>query len=86
VQSLDLRCHIDWLLARLNPVANAVLELQNIPEITTMLVQCIWWSKYGQGGPTLWPEQMRGLANLGIECGFDISFFGPDDEDTISQS
>jgi hypothetical protein len=43
---------------------------------TGMTVQRIWWSATGQGGPTLWPEQMRLLAELNLECSFDVSFFG----------
>ena len=30
-------------------------------------------------GPTLWPEQMQPMADLNLECSFDISFFGDDD-------
>ena len=46
-----------------------------------MTVQCIWWSATGQGGPTLWPEQMRLLAALNPECSFDVSLFGDEGEE-----
>lgn len=78
ISSMDLRRHLDWLLKKLLPQREAMFALQNI-EGLKMGVNCIWWSAYGQGGPTLWPEQMRGLAELGLECSFDISFFGEDD-------
>ena len=76
--SMDLRRHLDWLLERLVPKRNAVLALQQI-EGLKMGVNCIWWSAQGQGGPTLWPEQMRSLADLDLECSFDVSCYGDDD-------
>lgn len=78
VDSLDVRRHLDWLLERLSPARQALLELQLVPG-TRMGVNCIWWSAHGTGGPTLWPEQMAGLAELGLEVSFDVSFFGPED-------
>lgn len=80
VQSMDLRRHLDWLLDQLEPAAEAIRGLQDESGMR-MGVNCIWWSKAGQGGPTLWPEQMGRLAALNLECTFDISFFG-DDEDS----
>ena len=74
VQSKDLRRHLDWLLALVLPRAEAVRSLQTIDGVT-MNVNCIWWSARGGGGPTLWPEQMRGLADLNLECSFDVSFY-----------
>lgn len=74
VDSKDVRRHIDWLIAQLTPVKSKLLELQNLEGIV-MSVNCIWWSATGGGGPTLWPEQMQGLADLNLECGFDVSFF-----------
>jgi len=79
VASKDLRRHLDWLLQLLTPRADAICALQDTEGIT-MMVDCIWWSAHGDGGPTLWPEQMRALADLNLECSFDISFFGEDDE------
>ena len=80
VQSKDLRRHLDWLLDRLLPAKEEILELQEEDAIK-MGVNCIWWSESGQGGPTLWPEQMQCLAGLNLECGFDVAFFGEDEED-----
>jgi hypothetical protein len=78
VESRDLRRHLDWLLARLWPAATALKNLQ-AQEGVRMSVTCIWWSR-GDGGPALWPEQMGRLADLELECGFEISFYGDDDE------
>jgi hypothetical protein len=77
VDSKDIRRHLDWLLARLLPVKDQLLSLQATEGII-MSVNCIWWSAFAEGGPTLWPEQMRLLADLNLECGFDIAFFGED--------
>jgi hypothetical protein len=75
--SLDLRRHLDWLLDTIAPATHQLREFQKVPGIK-MDVNCIWWSAHAQGGPTLWPSQMRRLADLNLECGFDISFFGDD--------
>lgn len=78
VRSLDVRRHLDWLLEKLMPAEAALKELQMLPNVS-MGVSCIWWSAGGQGGPTLWPEQMARMAQLNLECSFDISFFGEDE-------
>ena len=41
-----------------------------------MGIDCRWESRGGQGGPTLWPEQMRAMADLDLECSFYIEFYG----------
>jgi hypothetical protein len=76
--SLDLRRHLDWLLDKLEPGASQLRELQYVPGVT-MYVTCTWWSAHAQGGPTLWPEHLRRLADLNLECQFDISFYGEED-------
>lgn len=76
VQSKDIRNHLDWLLNKILPSANGLAQLQSIDGVK-MGVDCVWWSK-GNGGPTLWPEQMKIMADLNLECAFNISFF--DDE------
>lgn len=80
ISSLDLRRHLDWLLDKVEPGRDGLLALQRAPGMR-MGVNCIWWSAHAQGGPTLWPVQMRRLADLNLECGFDISFYGEDDDD-----
>lgn len=79
VASKDLRRHLDWLIERLMPAKDALRALQAAGG-NRMSIACIWWSAHGQGGPTLWPEQMAAMAELGLECTFDISFYGEDDE------
>lgn len=78
VQSKDVRRHLDWILNQLVPKKEQLLQLQETIGIT-MDVNCIWWSAFGDGGPTLWPEQMGLLAELNLECGFEIAFYGEDE-------
>lgn len=40
-----------------------------------MDIACYWVSRSGHGGPTIPPPQMRRLADLNIELGFD--FYSP---------
>lgn len=79
VQSLDIRRHLDWLLARVTPASEGLSEVQNITGVR-MSVNCAWYSRAGHGGPTLWPEQMRLLADLNLECSFDVYFLTDDGE------
>lgn len=79
VTSNDLRDHLDWLLTELMGARAAVLALQE-DEKTQMEITCYWRSASGLGGPTLWPEQMRSMADLNLECGFDY-YFVVEDED-----
>lgn len=78
VTSLDLRRHLDWLLDRVMPAKEPLLELQWRSGLD-MDVSCVWWSAQGHGGPVLWPEQMARLAELNLECGFELAFYGDDD-------
>jgi len=78
VSSLDLRRHLDWLLERLIPAKQELLELQKLSGVS-MDISCIWWSAYGHGGPILWPEQMSRMSELNLECGFDLYFYGDED-------
>ncbi|WP_324723287.1 DUF4279 domain-containing protein [Lelliottia sp. JS-SCA-14] len=77
VNSKDLREHIDWILMLLSPVKVGLSEVQHINGVKITL-RCTWRSKFDHGGPVLWPHQMAGMAELGLECSFDIYF---DDED-----
>jgi len=79
VESKELRRHLDWLLALLRPARAALLELQSMRGVT-MGIDCVWTSRSGHGGPTLWPEQMHEMAALGLECSFDVYFFGDDQQ------
>ncbi len=73
IRSKDLRHHLDWLLEKVIPAKDVLKKLQKEPGIK-MTISCSWWSAYGDGGPTLWPKQMGAIADLGLECGFDIYF------------
>lgn len=78
VKSRDLRHHLDWLLGLVEEASAGLLALQKKRGVT-MSIDCIWWSASGDGGPTLWPEQMRRMADLNLECSFDVAFFGDED-------
>lgn len=84
VQSKDLRRHLDWLLDRLDGSAEGMRKLQQRQGVR-MCVYCIWWSKYGGGGPNLWPEQMRRLADLNLECCFDFQHYGVEQGENSEQ-
>lgn len=77
VDSRDSRRHVDWLLDRLEPNAEALRALQATG--CRMYISCYWLSLSGHGGPTIPPPQMRRLAELDIELWFD--FYGPYDDD-----
>lgn len=79
VSSLDVRHHLDWLLDKIEPARSELNQLQSTAGLT-MLINCVWWSASGEGGPTLWPEQMRRIADLDLECSFDVAFFGNKEE------
>ncbi|NLV31513.1 MAG: DUF4279 domain-containing protein [Acidobacteria bacterium] len=78
VISKDLRRHLDWIYERLEPRTEAIKLLQAERGVE-MLVHCIWWSQFGGGGPTLWPKQMRNLADLNLECTFDFQYYGDEE-------
>jgi hypothetical protein len=78
IESMDVRDHLDWLLERIIPRRDALLALQQEPGVL-MSVYCPWWAKTGGGGPTLWPEQMRALADLNLECTFGFADYGPEE-------
>jgi hypothetical protein len=77
VPSKDLRTHLNWLLHLLSPVGSLLADLQR-RDGTKMYVYCPWWSRFNSGGPSLWPEQMRMLADLNLECSIDFAQY--DDE------
>jgi hypothetical protein len=85
VESKDVRRHLDWLLAKLEPNSEVLRELQAGPGVR-MSVECPWWSRYGTGGPTLWPEQMRVLAALNLECSLGFAYYGPQEPAESAQS
>ncbi|WCG85154.1 DUF4279 domain-containing protein [Pectobacterium sp. A5351] len=74
ISSKDLRDHVYWIITKLDVPREGLKKLQNIPDVK-MTLSCVWWSAVGHGGPVLWPEQMKALADLDLECSFDIYFF-----------
>jgi Domain of unknown function (DUF4279) len=81
VSSKDLRRHLDWLLDMIVPGAAGLKALQAMEGVITN-VTCVWWSAAGDGGPTLWPRQMRRLADPDLECSFEFAYY----EDTPGAS
>ena len=77
VASRDLRHHLNWLIDKLEINRFGLAKLQRSDGLK-MAVSCIWWSALGHSGPVLWPEQMKALADLNLECSFDVYFFGDD--------
>lgn len=77
VQSRDIREHLDWILGKISPSEIGLKQLQNTENVKMSLC-CVWRSKCGHSGPVLWPEQMRIISDLNLECSFDI-YFTPDD-------
>ncbi len=79
VHSRDLRHHLDWLLDAVEAAAAELKSLQAQPGVR-MSVNCIWWSRYGDGGPAIWPEQMARLAQLNLECSFEFSNYSTEED------
>lgn len=78
VQSRDVRRHIDWLIAQLQGRKRV---LQNLTKAGyDVSVFCHWVQLGGTGGPTLSPMNMRGLAALDLELGFE--FWSEDDDES----
>lgn len=72
VESRDIRRHIDWLLAAAEVERDG---LRHLRDAGCELVAWVFWvSRYGHGGPTLRPDQMSKLGDLGFEVRFDIYF------------
>lgn len=79
VDSFDTRRHLDWLLDRLEAAATALRNLRQ--EGAEIVIQCVWVSRQGDGGPILSPTQSRRLANLNLEIGFMTHFIKNDEPD-----
>lgn len=73
VSSKDIREHLDWLIAKIMPHRSELKVVQEMNDVK-MTVKCVWFSQFGHSGPVLWPEQMRALADLDLECSFDVYF------------
>lgn len=71
MKSKDIRQHIDWLVEIIMPHRHSLKIIQEMSDVK-MTLRCVWFSLLGHSGPVLWPEQMRALADLDLECSFDI--------------
>ena len=76
VESKDLRRHLDWLLDQIEPASHRILDLRR--EGLIMDISCVWWSKYGEGGPALWPTQMLRISQLDLELSIGFAYFAPE--------
>jgi len=74
VDSRDVRRHIDFVLAQVLPVGDSLRSL--LRSGVRGDISCYWVSYRGQGGPCISPRQARSLADLGLDCGFDIYWTG----------
>jgi hypothetical protein len=73
VVSRDLRHHLDWILNLVEPSASGILKLRQ--DGLVMDIWSVWWSKTGDGGPALWPSQMRRIAALDLELSIGFAFY-----------
>jgi hypothetical protein len=80
VSSKDLRRHLDWIISKVRPNCDALFSLQQLLDVK-MDVSCVWWSLHGDGGPTLWPEQMLGLAELNLEVSIGFAYYGDESDE-----
>jgi hypothetical protein len=78
VDSKDTRRHIDWLLDKITPKADAFARITRGGSRSD--IYSFWVSAHGQGGPTLSIHQMHRLVMLGLECTYDV-YFASDGED-----
>lgn len=81
VQSKDLRRHLDWLIDTLIPAHSSLSQLQAMDGVR-MYVMCPWWSSTGGGGPHFWPNQLRGLADLNLECTLAFADYSEQNDDS----
>jgi len=70
VLSKDVRTHLNWLLKILIEKKKNLIYLQELNGVS-MNVCCRWYSA-STGGPTIWPEEMKILADLNLECSFSL--------------
>jgi hypothetical protein len=75
VHSRDLRRHLDWLINTINPVLSRLADLRALRGVE-VTVRCIWWSRYGDGGPILSPDQMSFFSKADLELWFEFGFYG----------
>lgn len=72
VSSLDIRRHMDWLLATVGGTGPALEALRQRGWSTD--VGCYWVSASGHGGPMLTAGELSILGELGLPLSFDLYF------------
>lgn len=74
VASLDLRRHLDWLLAKLAGHETGLAALLATEEVAAS-IDCMWWlaEEGGSGGPVLRADQLAAVADLGLELSVDFT-------------
>lgn len=73
VKSKDLRRHINWLISKLSNKIDTLKKVKSNKDCT-IFIQCVWWSRYGDGGPVIWPEQMQFFSDSNLDLKFDLYF------------
>ena len=80
IHSPVLNDHLTCVLEYLKGKNSELKYLQNL-EGVTMYIRCVWWSRCGEGGPTIEPSILQTLADMNIELHFslmNLSFSFPD--------
>lgn len=70
INSKDSRRHIDYLVDKLLPIREKLKILAS--HGAKIDICCLWFSESGHGGPTLSPQQLSKLGELGIDLWFDF--------------
>ena len=81
VKSKDLRDHLDYVLDKLIPAREALIDMQELNEIT-MTISCHWWGDM-HSGPVLWPKQLKKLSQLNVEVEFFFASYDDDKDDAL---
>lgn len=71
VESTSAERHLVWLLERIEPVADAVLEVRREQGLTADFF-CGWFSLTGHGGPDFSPEVLSRVAALDATLSLDF--------------
>lgn len=72
VSSMDIRDHLDWLLERIGPRQDSLAAVRAGGKAQASIV--VSYALLGTGGPSLWPKQMRRIADLDMELSFHLTY------------
>lgn len=79
VESPELHSHLDWLFSQLLRRSEALARLRGERGVK-MGVVCNWAESESPGDVVLLPGHMLALADLGLECAFNIAFDESDED------